>query len=199
MRKNLEAIYKKAKKRWDREFNEFKTNFRMTKLEKKIKNEIWKNYKELNKDRGEDLSLSVATDQMDEEIKIAKKELSSDLQEEEVMKKESKESLKTFATKRQAKTQNKKGAKRIANLPRTDAPCVTGGYDWKDDGCKEDAFEKLFSNNQDEFVSRPHIVDEELKVMSFMRVDLESLKNAFTIWKDEGDQAEKNRLKSQYE
>ena len=42
MRKNLEAIYKKAKKRWDREFNEVKTNFRMTILEKKIKNEIWK-------------------------------------------------------------------------------------------------------------------------------------------------------------
>ena len=76
MRKNLEAIYKKAKKRWDREFNEVKTNFRMTILEKKIKNEIWRH-------AGNDLR--VATTQMDEEIKITKDELSSVLQEEEVM------------------------------------------------------------------------------------------------------------------
>lgn len=41
MRKNLEAIYKKARKRWNREFNEVKTNFRMTVLEQKIKHDIW--------------------------------------------------------------------------------------------------------------------------------------------------------------
>ena len=43
MRKNLEAIYKKAKKKWIRDFNDFKTNFRMTALEQKIKHEIWSN------------------------------------------------------------------------------------------------------------------------------------------------------------
>ena len=49
MRKNLEAIYKKAKKRWNKEFNDVKTNFRMTVLEQKIKQDIWSN---VNKDLG---------------------------------------------------------------------------------------------------------------------------------------------------
>ena len=41
MRKNLEAIFKKAKKKWSREFNDAKTEFRITKLENKVRVDIW--------------------------------------------------------------------------------------------------------------------------------------------------------------
>ena len=41
MRKNLEAIFKKAKNKWNREFHDAKTEFRIAELENKVRVDIW--------------------------------------------------------------------------------------------------------------------------------------------------------------
>ena len=102
---------------------------------------------------------------------------------------ESKDSLKQFATKRQNEKQNQKVRSAI-NVPRIDAPCIAGGYDREYDGCGEVAFNKLFTNNQEDYSRIENLTDKELEEFSFMRVDLINLRIAFDNWIEEGGDKE---------
>ena len=112
---------------------------------------------------------------------------------------ESKDSLKLFATKRYNEKQNRRN-RRAINIPRIDAPCISGGYSWAEDGCGEEAFNKLFTNNQDDFSRIEGLTDRDLEDFSFMRVDLINLKIAFDNWVDKGQEKQvKARIRNSLE
>ena len=131
---NLEGLFKKAKNKWNQEYEEFVSGIKMQAARIKIECEM-----RSAQNQGEISSYEL----IQRVIESYEEELMSEVQSEDQMREESKKMLKQLAKSRSSNRQ----ANETVKLPRVDAAILSNKYAPKINGCGEDAFWKVFTND----------------------------------------------------